>query len=65
MRDELARIRSLATDILLMSENSPADFAIDEVTEMAEEIAETSSRLFQDVLEAERAEILAEHVRCV
>jgi len=63
MRDELARIRSLATDILLMADNSPADFAIDLVEEMAEEIAETSSRLFRDVLEAEKAEILAEQLR--
>jgi len=63
MRDELARIRSLATDIVLMADNSSADFAIDRVEEMAEEIVETSSRLFKNVLEAEKADILAEQLR--
>jgi len=63
MRDELARIRGLATDIVLMADNYETDFSIKQVSEMAEEIVETSSRLFQNVLEAEKADILAEQLR--
>jgi len=63
MRDELARIRGLATDIVLMADNYETDFSIKQVSEMAEEIVETSSRLFQNVLEAEKADILAEQLK--
>jgi hypothetical protein len=65
MRNELAKIRGLATEIVLMADDFGAEVAIEEVAEMAEEIMETSSRLIQRVAEAERAEVLAEHVRCV
>jgi len=63
MRDELARIRSLATDIVLMADNFETDFSIKQVSEMAEEIAETSGKLVNEVIEVERAEILAEQLR--
>jgi hypothetical protein len=65
MRNELIRIRGLATDILLMADNFAAGFAVDALGEMAEEIVEMSSKLLKDVIEVERAEIMAEHVRCV
>lgn len=41
------------------------DFNVDSVREMAEEIVETAGKLVKDIIEAERAEILAEHLRCV
>jgi hypothetical protein len=65
MRNELAKIRGLATDIVLTADDLEGDFDVDGVREMAEEIMETSSRLIQRVAEAERAEVLAEHLRCV
>ena len=65
MRNELAKIRGLATDIVLMADNYPQDFSVDGVREMAEEIVETAGKLVNDIIEIERADILAEHVRCV
>jgi hypothetical protein len=65
MRNELARIRGLATDMVLMADNFPQEFSVDGVREMAEEIVETAGKLVKDIIEAERAEMLAEHVRCV
>jgi hypothetical protein len=62
-RNELARIRGLATDIVLTADNFEADFSIKQVSEMAEEIAETAGRLVNDFIEVERAEILAEQLR--
>ena len=63
MRNELARIRGLATDMVLMADNFPQDFSVDGVREMAEEIVETAGKLVKDIIEAERAEILAEQLR--
>jgi len=63
MRNELARIRGLATDIVLMADNFETDFSIKQVSEMAEEIAETAGKLVNDVIEVERADILAEQLR--
>jgi len=63
MRNELTRIRGLATDMVLMADNFPQDFSVDGVREMAEEIAETAGRLVKDIIEVERAEILAEQLR--
>jgi len=63
MRNELARIRGLATDIVLMADNFETDFSIHQVSEMAEEIAETAGKLVNDVIEVERADILAEQLR--
>jgi hypothetical protein len=60
MRNELTRIRSLATDIVLMADNFETDFSVKQVSEMAEEIAETAGKLVKDVIEVERADILAE-----
>ena len=65
MRNELAKIRGLATDIVLMADNFETDFSINQVSEMAEEIVETAGKLVNDIIEIERADILAEHVRCV
>jgi hypothetical protein len=65
MRNELTRIRGLATDIVLTADDLEGDFDIDGVREMAEEIVETAGKLVNDIIEIERADILAEHVRCV
>jgi hypothetical protein len=63
MRNELTRIRGLATDMVLMADNFPQDFSVDGVREMAEEIVETAGKLVKDIIEVERAEILAEQLR--
>jgi hypothetical protein len=63
MRAELAKIRGLATDIVLMADNFETDFSINQVSEMAEEIVETAGKLVNDIIEIERADILAEHLR--
>jgi len=65
MRNELTRIRGLATDIVLTADDLEGDFDVDGVREMAEEIVETAGKLVKDIIEVERAEVLAEHVRCV
>lgn len=65
MRNELAKIRGLATDIVLMADNFETDFSIKQVSEMAEEIVETASKLVNDIVAAERADILAGDLRCI
>ena len=47
MRNDLTRIRGLATDIVLMADNFETDFSIKQVSEMAEEIAETAGKLLK------------------
>jgi len=58
-RNELVRIRSLATDIVLMADDSSAGVVPDEVAEIAEEIMETASGLLNGRAQAKGAEILA------
>jgi len=65
MRNDLTRIRRLATDIVLMADNLPQVFSVDGVREIAEEIAVTAGRLVEDIIAVERAEILAEDLRCI
>jgi hypothetical protein len=65
MRNELTRIKGLATDIVLMADNFETDFSINQVSEMAEEIVETAGKLVKDIIEAERADILAGDLRCI
>jgi len=63
MRNELARIKGLATDIALMADDFPVGVVIDQLGEMAQEIVEVAGKLLKDAIEAERAEILAEQLR--
>jgi hypothetical protein len=65
MRDELAKIRGLATEIVLIADDFAAEFPVKEVAEMAEQIMETSRRLIQDALQAERAEATVDHLRAI
>jgi len=65
MRDELAKIRGLATEIVLIADDFAADFPVKQVAEMVEEIMETSSRLIQDAVQAERAEATVDHLGAV
>ena len=60
MRNELTRIEDLATNIVLMTDNFETDFSIKQVSEIAGEIVETAGKLVNDVIEVERAELLAE-----
>jgi hypothetical protein len=65
MRNELAKIRGLATEIVLIADDFGAEFPVKEVAEMAEEIMETSRRLIQDVVQAETAEAMVDHLGAV
>jgi len=65
MRDELAKIRGLATEIVLIADDFAADFPVKQVAEMAEEIMYTSRKLLQDMAQAETAEATVDHLGAV
>ena len=58
-RNELAKIRGLATDIVLMADDSSGSAVPNDVAEMAEEIMETASGLLKGRAQAKGAETSA------